>query len=169
MSTLNMCGCLRSLFVGAIFMVGVGASAQSMPLPVMADTDEKAAADVKVPEFDVVSIKENKSDAHMMMISYKPDGFSDTNLSLKSLIAHVWGIRQDLISGGPGWIDSINFDFDAKVAGVDVETLKKLNPTQRRDMLKPVLEERFKLKLHSETKVLPVYDLWAEVQGDYAG
>jgi uncharacterized protein (TIGR03435 family) len=150
----------NSFFVVAMSL-GCAASAalgQAMPLPVMAD-DSKAPAADKVPEFDVVSVKENKSDAHMMRIQYKADGFSDTNLSLKSLMAHVWGIRQDLISGGPGWADSIGFDVDAKVAGADVEALKKLNPTQRREMLKKVLEERFSLKLHTETKVLPVYDL----------
>jgi uncharacterized protein (TIGR03435 family) len=80
-------------------------------------------------------------------------------VTLKLLIQMAYGIREDLISGGPGWVDSAHFDFDAKVAGVDVDTLKKLPPEQRRMVLRPALEDRFKLKVHTETKQLPVFEL----------
>jgi uncharacterized protein (TIGR03435 family) len=117
------------------------------------------AADVKVPMFDVVSVKPNKSDNGMMRIMFKPDGYSATNVSMKLLIQTAYGIREDLISGGPGWVESARYDFDAKVAGPDVDALKKLTPEQRRSMLQPALAERFKLKVHTETKQLPVFEL----------
>ena len=117
------------------------------------------AADVKVPVFDVVSVKPNKSDNGRMRIMFNPDGYSATNVSLKQLIQMAYGIRQDLISGGPGWVESAGYDFDAKVAGPDVDALKKLSPEQRRSMLQPALADRFKLKVHTETKQLPVYEL----------
>jgi uncharacterized protein (TIGR03435 family) len=115
--------------------------------------------DVAVPAFDVVSIKQDKSDSHMIRVRTNSDGYSATNISLKMLLQTAYGIRQDLISGVPGWADSARYDIDAKVAGSDVDALKKLSPEQRRAMLKPVLEERFKLKVHTETKELPVYEL----------
>jgi len=118
-----------------------------------------ATEDVKVPEFDVVSVKPDKSGTGMMRIRSTSDGYSATNVSPKLLIQMAYGIRQDLISGAPGWTDSSRYDFDAKVAGADVDALKKLSPEQRRTMLQPALADRFKLKVHSETKQLPVFEL----------
>jgi uncharacterized protein (TIGR03435 family) len=152
--------CLRTIFVGLMACaLGINAAhAQAFPMNLGAN-DTPAAADVKVPAFDVASIKQNKGDSGMMRVMTKPDGFSCENSSLKDLISNAYGVRQDLISGGPGWVESLGFDIDAKVAGPDVETLKKLSPRQRGSMLQSLLEERFKLKVHRETKVLPIYDL----------
>jgi uncharacterized protein (TIGR03435 family) len=116
-------------------------------------------ADVKVPAFDVVSVKPNKSNSGMVRVMGKPDGYAASNVSLKMLIQGAYGIREDLISGAPSWADSARFDIDAKVAGSDVDALKKLTPEQRRLILRPLLADRFKLKVHLETKQLPVYDL----------
>jgi uncharacterized protein (TIGR03435 family) len=120
---------------------------------------EAVSADVKVPAFDVVSVKQDKSEGSMIRVMMKPDGYAATNVSLKMLIEEVYGIRQDLISGAPGWVDSIRFDIDAKVAGGNVNDLKKLKPEQRMSMLKPMLADRFQVKVHTETKTLPVYEL----------
>ena len=118
-----------------------------------------ADTETKLPTFDVVSVKPNKSESGMMRVMNKPDGYSATNVSLRLLIQMAYGIREDLISGGPGWVDSTHFDFDAKVDGADVDALKKLSPEQRRQVLRPALADRFKLKVHSETKHLPVFEL----------
>ena len=118
-----------------------------------------ATADVAVPAFDVVSIKQNKSDSRMVRVMTKSDGYSGNNVSLKMLLQGAYGIREDLVSGLPNWADSVRYDIDAKVAGSDVDALKKLSPEQRRSMLKPVLVDRFKLSVHIETKQLPVYEL----------
>jgi uncharacterized protein (TIGR03435 family) len=118
-----------------------------------------ATSDVKVPVFDVVSVKPNKSASGMIRVMGRPDGYFANNVSLKMLIQGAYGIREDLISGAPSWADSARFDIDAKVAGSDVEALKKLTPEQRRLMLQPLLADRFKLKVHTETKELPVYEL----------
>jgi uncharacterized protein (TIGR03435 family) len=131
---------------------------REMPLPL--DTSQKPAdVNVKLPEYDVASVKENKSGDHMMRIMNTPDGFSCTNIPLTTLIGDAYGIRQDLISGGPGWVNSTGFDVEAKVAGTDVDAFKKLIWRQRNALLQALLADRFKLKVHHETKVLPMYDL----------
>ncbi|MEI9978933.1 MAG: TIGR03435 family protein [Edaphobacter sp.] len=139
--------------VDAPGVLGQGSAASSGTAP------STATAEVKVPAFDVVSIKPNKSGSGGIRIMNKPDGYSASNISLKMLIQGAYGIREDLISGAPGWADSARYDIDAKVAGVDVDALKKLTPEQRRSILQPLLAERFKLKVHTETKQLPVYEL----------
>jgi uncharacterized protein (TIGR03435 family) len=118
-----------------------------------------ATTGVRVPTFDVVSIKLNKSDSGMIRVMTKPDGYSATNISLKMLLQAAYGIREDLISGVPSSADSTRYDVDAKVAGPDVDALKALSPEQRRSMLQPMLVDRFKVKVHTETKQLPVYEL----------
>ena len=148
-----LCALSLSIVLAAPF-----ARAQDIPLPNVVMSEAKDA-DVKLPDFDVASVKPNKGDGNMMRWMYTPDGMSTTNLSLKNLIASAYNIKQYLISGGPSWVSSTGFDVDAKVAGPDVETFKKISPSQRRLMLQKLLAERFNLAVHTETKTLPVYDL----------
>jgi uncharacterized protein (TIGR03435 family) len=155
---LNFSRRLVLLMAGLLAIFASSALGQTSAAPGGAAPPD-VAADVKVPMFDVVSVKPNKSDNGMMRIMFKPDGYSATNVSMKLLIQTAYGIRQDLIAGGPGWVESAGYDFDAKVAGPDVDALKKLTPEQRRSMLQPALVERFKLKVHTETKQLPVFEL----------
>ena len=132
------------------------ASANAAPgLP----TPPAAIADAKLPAFDVVSVKPNKSESGRTLINFTPDGYAATNVAPNLLIEVAYGIRRDLISGGPGWVDSARYDFEAKVAGSDLDAFKKLNRDQRRTMLQPALVDRFKLKAHTEIKQLPVYEL----------
>jgi uncharacterized protein (TIGR03435 family) len=149
-----------SFLVAALVVIAVpSARSQGIVATQRAITSPAAVTGIKVPEFDVVSVKQDKSDTGMMRLMSKPDGYSATNVSAKLLIQVAYGIREDLISGAPGWADTTRFDFEAKVAGTDVEDLKKLSPEQRRSMLQPALSDRFKLKVHNETKQLPVFEL----------
>jgi len=142
------------------FAAGARAQGPEVVVPLMSDMSSKTPpADVKIPEYDVISVKPNKSDNHMIRIQNTADGFSMSGVTLKMLIAQAYGIRQDLIFGAPAWLDSDHFDFDAKVAGADVDTFKKLNRDQKRTMLMAALKERFKLTAHTESKVMPVYEL----------
>jgi uncharacterized protein (TIGR03435 family) len=60
------------------------------------------------------------------------------------------GFRMQVL-GGPGWIDSDRYDIAAKAEGNPPVTLM-YGP-----MLRALLEDRFKLKVHRETKQAPVY------------
>ncbi len=65
----------------------------------------------------------------------------------------------DPISGGPEWMKSTSYHIEAKAAG---------NPTiqmMKGPMLQALLEDRFKLKIHRETKEIPVYELQVAKQG----
>jgi len=148
---------LYALFLPVVFVPAI-VRAQNIPL-LSAVQSEGKKADVKLPDFDVASIRQNKGEGHMMRWVYTPDGISITNLSLANIITSAYDVKKYLISGGPSWTDSIGFDLDAKVAASDVETFKKLSPAQRRLMLQKLLAERFHLAAHIETKTLPVYDL----------
>jgi uncharacterized protein (TIGR03435 family) len=142
-----------SMAAGTPSILGQGSATSSGTAPLAATTD------VKLPAFDVVSIKPNKSDSGMIRVMYKPDGYSATNISLKMLILGAYGLKEDQLSGLPIWADSARYDIDAKVAGADVAELQKLKNDQRRLLLLPLLADRFKLTVHNETKILPIYEL----------
>jgi uncharacterized protein (TIGR03435 family) len=142
-----------SMAIGTPSVLSQGSAASS-------DTPPLAATkDVKLPAFDVVSIKPNKSDNGMTRVMYKPDGYSATNISLKMLILGAYGLKEDQLSGLPIWAESARYDIDAKVAGADVAELQKLKNDQRRLLLLPLLADRFKLTVHDETRILPIYEL----------
>lgn len=144
----------------AVLSLALPHAQAQLKMPLALDTSQKTAdVQTKLPEYDVASVKVNKSGDRMMRIMNSPDGFSCINIPLQTLIANAYGIRQDLITGGPSWVDSTGFDVQAKVAGADIETFKKLSPRQRSALLQALLAERFKLKVHHETKVLPMFDM----------
>ena len=145
--------CLLLVLFAAPSVFGQGNAAQEANAP------QPVSEDIKVPDYDVVSIKPDKSGVFMVRVMNKPDGFSASNVTLKMLLQNSYGIREDLIFGGAGWVDSTHFDVEAKVAAQDVDTFKKLNHAQQRLMLQKALAERFNVKVHTETKQLPVYDL----------
>jgi uncharacterized protein (TIGR03435 family) len=68
-------------------------------------------------------------------------------------MATAWQIPTFQISGGPGWVSSEHFDIEAKAE----------DPTtgyvQLRLMMQSLLEDRFHLRLHRETRISPVYSL----------
>jgi uncharacterized protein (TIGR03435 family) len=85
--------------------------------------------------------------------------FSANNVSLKRLLARIYGVREDLIFGVPSAIDSARFDIAAKIVDPDPEAMKKMTIEQSHSMLLPMLTERFRIKSHTESRTLPVYDL----------
>jgi len=81
------------------------------------------------------------------------------NAHIKQLIAVAYEIQGIRIEGGPGWIASDQFQIVARAE--DPETPDK----QVRLMLQNLLEDRFQLKLHRETKLLPSYTLRTAASG----
>jgi len=59
------------------------------------------------------------------------------------------------MQGGPGWLDIDRFDIAAKAD----DAAGPVNGAQFRAMIQTLLEDRFKLALHRETKELSVYAL----------
>jgi uncharacterized protein (TIGR03435 family) len=114
---------------------------------------------VTAPTFDVVSVKPDKSGSGGMSITGVTDSFKGTNLSLTMLLINCYPVRDDLISGLPGWARAARFDVNAKIVNPNKEQIDKLTPEQRKGMLLVILKDRFHLQAHLETKILPVYDL----------
>jgi bla regulator protein blaR1 len=70
----------------------------------------------------------------------------------------VWDFQ---ISGGPGWIRTEAWDIVAEAEGVQ----GFLTIDQQRPMLRALMEDRFQLKLHKETKLMLGYALVVDKNG----
>jgi uncharacterized protein (TIGR03435 family) len=111
------------------------------------------------PPYDIISIHpHNAMDDNISFMS-RPGNFAATNCTLKELISEAYGIREDLISGLPGWADTAHFDVTAKVSDFNPNVFKNLTREQRDSMLLPMLADRFHVKAHTEVKTLSVFNL----------
>ncbi|HEX4312186.1 MAG TPA: TIGR03435 family protein [Acidobacteriaceae bacterium] len=123
-----------------------------------------AKAGETVPSFEVATIKPNTSESGNMRIMITPTGFSVENVQLRQIIKNAWGARTDgQLIGGPDALLDQHFDIDAKVDPDDVARMKSMAPKDRGRitslMLQALLADRFHLKIHIETRDLPVYAL----------
>ena len=112
-----------------------------------------------LPTYDAVSIHPHNALDDNTSLSFHPDSLSTTNITLKELISYAYRIREDLISGFPAWADSAHFDITAKISDPDHSVLDRLSHEQLAAMCRPLLADRFQLKVHPEIKTLAVYDL----------
>src|SRR5687767_13044625 len=110
------------------------------------------------PSFEVASVKPNKSGVPAMSIETPPGGrFIATNVALGMLIRNAYGLQESQLAGVPEWAASERFDIVAKAEQDIPRTNERPSPYQL--MLQSLLEERFNLKSHKETRDVPGYAL----------
>ncbi len=108
------------------------------------------------PKFEVASIKPSHEGSGRIMIQIQPGGRLDAkNVNVKFLIQQAYGVRDFQITNAPSWVNSERFDVLAKAP----DGTSNLTPDKLRPMMQALLEERFKLTLHRETKEMPAYTL----------
>jgi uncharacterized protein (TIGR03435 family) len=109
------------------------------------------------PAFEVASVKVNHSDRPDGNTSVTPNGAVLTNWTLRMLIQNAYHVLPFLIVEAPSWIDAERFDITAKSpAGLDAT---RFEAGVTWDMLQSLLEDRFRLRTHRETRELPAYEL----------
>ncbi|MGB6688531.1 MAG: TIGR03435 family protein [Terracidiphilus sp.] len=109
--------------------------------------------------FAVVSIKPNKSGEIGTVVKFTDDGLVMRCVPARNLLLDAFGINGARLIGAPGWAETDRYDVDAKVAPEDAPSFEHLKGPERMSLLLPVLEDRFRLRFHHETKELPVYAL----------
>ena len=118
--------------------------------------------------FDVASVRENTSDlSHGYTVTGQnpphSSKFSATNYSARDLIGQAYGVQYFQITNGPDWLDRARFVVEAKSDTSTDEALAKLSKEQatleKQHMLQVLLADRFKLKVHQDTKDLPGFAL----------
>jgi len=126
-------------------------------------------AQTMTPKFDVVAIRPCED-------NHRPPGFGVTPgmlkvycLTVAALISTAYVnhpepgagtlFARDAISGGPSWLNSAEYNIEAKAEG---------NPSgavMGGPMLRALLGDRFRLKLHRQSKEIPVYEMTVAKSG----
>jgi uncharacterized protein (TIGR03435 family) len=119
------------------------------------------APDPNVPiAFEVASVKPNTSGQRGGLLRRQPGGRMEaTNMPLRQLISFAYQAAPFTLVGGPSWIDGANFDIVAKLEGDPPMIPPGSGPDHLTLALRTLLADRFKLKVHRETRDLDVYAL----------
>ena len=111
------------------------------------------------PKYEVASIKPNTGNDFRFAFRIQPDGsLAATGITLKRLMMTAYNAQGFRIVGGPDWVASSRWDLQAKPNRVT-------SPDEVRQMLRTLLEDRFRLASHAETRKMPVYELGVDRKG----
>jgi uncharacterized protein (TIGR03435 family) len=116
-------------------------------------------------EFDVASVKQferslapGQQDLSFLGKAGKPINIAGNRITmrgtLRALIAAAYDIKDYQISAAPSWAGVLVYDVLAKTPGDSAATQEEVRP-----MFQALLADRFQLKIHRETKIMPVYNL----------
>ena len=98
-----------------------------------------------------------------------PDGFTSVNTGLIGMLGQAYRSEHMDISGAPPWLTNEIYDVEAKMAPEVMTALQALAPEDRvmarKHMMQVLLREYLKLKIHTEQKQVPVYDLIVSKNG----
>jgi uncharacterized protein (TIGR03435 family) len=79
------------------------------------------------------------------------DRFDWFDVTLAMLIRDAYDLFDSQVIGGPDWMRSKRWDVSAKAAA--------LAPDDARELVRRLVEDRFALKAHTETREMPIYNL----------
>jgi uncharacterized protein (TIGR03435 family) len=118
------------------------------------------AQEAAPPAFEVATIKVNKSGENNQLIRRQPGGrVTVTNLPARFLITFAYQLAQFQLSGGPSWIANDRFDMVAKLEGNPEFPAPGQGPDPIQLAMRALLADRFKLKVHRETREMDIYAL----------
>ena len=144
-------GMRKKLFLGA-------ASFVALALPIAFGTTlappSRAQSAAAKPQFEVASVKPNTDDGRMISFPVRSgDRVQMHNNQVGSMILYAYNVSNYQVIGNTRLPEHWNwYDIDAKVEGSPSDEEVRL-------MFQSLLEDRFKLKVHHETREMEVYKL----------
>ena len=111
-----------------------------------------AAQDTSPAAFEAVSIKPRVGETVLVAGASSPDRFDDPDTTLHFLIRWAYDLFDFELVGGPDWLDVKRWQISAKSPA-------PVTLAEKRRLVRRMVEDRFGLKAHSETRELPIYNL----------
>src|SRR5215472_4758472 len=142
---------IRSVLLLGLSLIVIG-------IPLLSQTPAPAK-----PSFEVVSIKPSApANNGIRLVVPRGDRYTMTGVRLRLLLTQAYqklvnGLPagQLQIIGGPSWIDADRYDIEATADC----SRGALPPERLQLMVRSMLEDRFQLKAHMETRESPIYNL----------
>jgi uncharacterized protein (TIGR03435 family) len=154
------------IFVRAFAAIGPFASPAMTALAQSAAPPPSAASVPTTPAFEVSTVRPSSPEAPGSNLNLGADGIRSSNLPVIFLLKFALDLNggsDDQIIGAPSWISSRPFDIRAKVDEEDEARIATTPTDQRiaitRKMVQALLADRFQLKVHHESRELPVLAL----------
>src|SRR5215216_3427394 len=101
------------------------------------------------PRFEVASIKVNRANDGIVFDRSQKGRYTISGFTLAALIRSAYRVQEFQIVGGPDWMNSERFNIEAIYVEVPG------SPSSTDLMLRTLLEERFRLAVHNETRERP--------------
>jgi len=142
----------------SVLTIGVAilAVAGALGINVLAQT----SAPTEAPKFEVATVRPNTSGDNKQYIQILRGGrYNAVNVPLRLLIMNSYGLQEQQLVGAPAWISAEHFDIVAKADGELDPPSSRDVPSREQLMIRSLLEERFKLKVHREPREVPIYAL----------
>lgn len=106
------------------------------------------------PRFEVASVKVNRSGEPFVRMGGGRGQYQATNVPLRLLIQQAFQLQPFQLIDAPDWTQETRYDITAKMP----ENVQ-LTPGLQQAMLRALLEDRFNLKTHHETRELQLMTL----------
>jgi uncharacterized protein (TIGR03435 family) len=160
-----------SIFDAVDKQLGLKLEAGKIPQPVLfVDSVNEAptpnAADISkflppppAPEFDVAVIKPTNPDFRGTRMQIQSNLINIQGATLGILLQQFYDVTADMIQGAPKFMDEDRWDITAKMISTDPGQPPQADPETRTKLIIKLLEDRFKLKMHFEDRVVPAYTL----------
>ena len=151
-------------FSKKLALVAAGITALSVPIAVgiIGAPRIRAQSRLATPKFEMASIKPCNAFRKDPIQDLSPGRLHTECTTLQRLIQQAYGLFATghmnpgsslTVTGGPAWTTSDLYEIDAKAQG------PQSRATMNGPMLQALLEGRFKLRVHRETRDIPVYAL----------
>jgi len=151
--------------------------------------DEAQSSQYASLRFDTATLTPTQPSTHAFFVMQNDGEFLHNNITMKSLIAMAYGVNPERIVGGPDWLGTEHFNFEAhwkpthespsKVPGPgasrtesNISISRTAGGTEIRSdieqirvpasvqaMLRNFLAERVNLRVRNDSAVMPVYEL----------
>ena len=111
------------------------------------------------PQFEAVTIKPTDPEFMGTRLQVTPS-VNIAGVTLSFLIQNIWSTTPEMIAGGPKWLDTDRWDIVGKVAS-EPGSAPQTDLDSMIAMVRGLLEDRFRLKTHTEERIVPAYTLTA--------
>ena len=114
--------------------------------------------DAQSPAFDVASVKPSNPNptgpmGAVPLVLPALGRLTAQNVTLRMLVMAAYQKQPFELAGGPPWQNADTFDINARTEDAS------LTPDQLLERLKTLLADRFQLKVHTETREVPIFAL----------
>ena len=110
-------------------------------------------------EFDAAVIKRTNPDFKGTRIQIQGNRIDIQGATLSVLLEQFYDVASDMVQDKPKFMDEDRWDITARMVSTDPGQPPQADPETRTKLMTKLLEDRFKLQMHFEDRVVPAYTL----------